>query len=67
MAPYDWKKSALSAMKAGAYVAIGVLVSDPSLTPALSAIVPPEYRQLAALVIPAALAAIKNWLSNRSR
>lgn len=62
---YDWKKTLTSAAKAGIYVAVGVIVYDPKLVPALSGLVPEQYRQLAALVIPAVVAAVQNWLRNR--
>lgn len=62
---YDWTKTLTSAAKAGAYVALGVIVYDPSLIPALSGLVPEQYRQLAALVVPAVVAAVQNWLRNR--
>lgn len=64
---YDWKKTLASALKAGAFVALGVIVYDPNLLPALSTLVPEQYRPLAALIVPATIAALKNWLQNHQK
>lgn len=64
---YDWKKTFASALKAGAFVAVGLIVADPNLVPAAALLVPEQYRPLIALTLPALLAALKNWLQNHSK
>lgn len=64
---YDWRKTFTSAVKAGAFVSIGLIIADPNLVPAAALLVPEQYRPLVALMLPAILAALKNWLQNRGK
>lgn len=62
--PYDWQRTFWKAVKTG-LVAMGVyVVADPSLMPAILQVIPAEYRMLAAVLLPAGITALRNWLKS---
>lgn len=66
MPKYDWRKTLASAGKAGAFAAISVVVYDPSLVPFLVGVIPPKYAAFA-ILLPAIIGGIKNWLQNMNK
>lgn len=64
MPPYDIKRTLWKAAKVAAVAGATVLVVDPNLTPAILAAIPAEYRVLGAVLVPALITAVRNWLKN---
>lgn len=65
---YDPRRTVLSALKAGAYVTAGLLINDPAFFPGLVTLIPDAtLRMVVAMFVPTFVAALQNWLRNRSR
>ena len=65
---YDPSKTAKAALKVAVYAGLGVILADATgLTSWLVTQVPAQYAQIGALVITAAIAALKNWYQNQGR
>lgn len=64
--PYSWKTTLWKAVKVGGVGSIAWLMADPTVLPAITEAIPAQYRVYAALLIPMAVTAVKNWVKQNT-
>lgn len=62
---YDWRKTAIKALKTAAVAGVGYFLADPSLGAALLGLIPADFRALAVIALPALITAVRNWIKNQ--
>lgn len=65
MASYNWRLTAIKALKTAAVAGAAYFLAQPDLAAALMGSIPTQYQALAVIVIPALITAARNWIKNQ--
>lgn len=65
MPAYNWKLTAIKALKTAAVAGAAYFLAQPDLAAALMGSIPPQYQALAVMLIPALITAARNWIKNQ--